>query len=184
MSDPLTASALSAALERVHHENATYWSSFATPDFFAPIGLAWSPADNVRHLTKSVRAVTRGLTMPRLVLRVLFGRAGRSSRPYDALVANYRAVLGNGGTAGSFAPNAQVAVLFTDTERSRIMRAHAASIDAMRVAIERWDEDALDRVRLPHPLLGKLTVREMLYFTVYHNQHHVEVVKRRFSERR
>jgi hypothetical protein len=25
---------------------------------------------------------------------------------------------------------------------------------------------------LPHPLLGKLTIREMLYFTVYHGEHH------------
>jgi hypothetical protein len=25
---------------------------------------------------------------------------------------------------------------------------------------------------LPHPLLGKLTLREMLYFTAYHADHH------------
>ena len=184
MPDPLTASDLSSDLERVLHESATYWSSFATPDFFAPIGSAWSPADNVRHLTKSMRAVTRGLTMPRFLLRLLFGRAGTRSRSYDALVKDYRVVLENGGTAGSFAPNAQDSASFTEAERSRIMQVHATAIDTMRLAIARWDENALDRVRLPHPLLGKLTVREMLYFAVYHNQHHVEVVKRRLSEHR
>jgi hypothetical protein len=32
---------------------------------------------------------------------------------------------------------------------------------------------------MPHPLLGKLTVREMLLFTLYHNLHHVQNVARR-----
>jgi hypothetical protein len=36
-----------------------------------------------------------------------------------------------------------------------------------------WSEDDLDNHRLPHPLLGKLTVREMLFFTLYHIQHHM-----------
>ena len=40
-------------------------------------------------------------------------------------------------------------------------------------AITRWGERALDRFRLPHPALGQLTVREMLFFTLYHNLHHV-----------
>jgi hypothetical protein len=39
-------------------------------------------------------------------------------------------------------------------------------------SIGRWREEDLDYYRLPHPLLGKLTVREMLFFTVYHNYHH------------
>jgi hypothetical protein len=37
---------------------------------------------------------------------------------------------------------------------------------------------------LPHPLLGKLTVREMLFFTLYHQRHHVAVVERRIAELR
>jgi hypothetical protein len=39
----------------------------------------------------------------------------------------------------------------------------------------------LDRLRLPHPGLGLLTVREMLLFTLYHNTHHVLGVERRRS---
>ena len=31
-------------------------------------------------------------------------------------------------------------------------------------AIAGWKESALDRARLPHPLLGPITVREMLEF--------------------
>ena len=42
-----------------------------------------------------------------------------------------------------------------------------------------WSEGDLDRVRLPHPLLGTLTVREMLLFALYHGLHHVNSVARR-----
>ena len=39
-------------------------------------------------------------------------------------------------------------------------------------AVEKWDETELDQYMLPHPILGKLTVREMLFFTIYHNLRH------------
>jgi len=42
-----------------------------------------------------------------------------------------------------------------------------------------WSELQMDRIRLPHPVLGKLSVREMLFFTLYHNQHHLDAAKRR-----
>jgi len=35
-----------------------------------------------------------------------------------------------------------------------------------------YSEQDLDELILPHPLLGKLTLREMMYFTMYHVLHH------------
>jgi len=49
----------------------------------------------------------------------------------------------------------------------------------LSAAVRRWDEAALDRYQLPHPILGKLTVREMLYFTLYHLGHHAQIVAAR-----
>ncbi len=46
-----------------------------------------------------------------------------------------------------------------------------ASAELVSVA-EKWTEDDLDRFLLPHPLIGKLTIREMLFFTIYHNLRH------------
>ena len=42
----------------------------------------------------------------------------------------------------------------------------------MVAAAEKWDEKELDEYYLPHPILGKLTVREILFFTIYHNLRH------------
>jgi len=51
--------------------------------------------------------------------------------------------------------------------------------DGIAAALDGWSERALDRLRLPHPALGKLTVREIVLFTLYHNIHHATNVARR-----
>ena len=51
-------------LDDVQNESAAYWGAFDPPAFFAKLGEAWSPAENVRHLVKSIRPVTKALGMP------------------------------------------------------------------------------------------------------------------------
>ena len=36
----------------------------------------------------------------------------------------------------------------------------------------------LDTYILPHPVIGKLSIREMLYFTHLHTVHHCEIIKK------
>jgi hypothetical protein len=169
---------LIAAVDRVHNENAEYWSSFETAAFFTKLGEAWSPAENVRHLVKSIRPVVKALSTPRFVLRLMFGKSRRSSVTYDELVTRYLGLLEAGGRAGRFAPSDRTEA---DLEawRSAIMEQLAALNANLRAAIARWPDAELDRYQIPHPLLGKLTVREMLCFTIYHQRHHADVVRRR-----
>jgi DinB family protein len=63
--------------------------------------------------------------------------------------------------------------------QEKILRRLAATVRAVQSAVQRWPEPALDRYQLPNPLLGRLTVGEMLAFSVYHHGHHL----RRIAER-
>lgn len=166
-----------SALDRIQSESAAYWSAFSEAEFFAKIGTAWSPAENVRHLAKSIRPVAKALRMPRLELRLMFGAPKRESVSYDALRERYLAKLAAGGEAGRFAPSST-----TVLDREAVLKLQADANRELRAAIARWPEAALDRRQMPHPLLGKLTVREMLFFTLYHQQHHMAVVSRRRAE--
>ena len=170
-----------AALVALHTESVRYWLTFDTPTFLAPIGDAWSPADNVRHLTKSMRAVTRGLGLPRAFLLVAFFARQRPSRSYEAMRDTYRARLAQGASAGKFAPGAPPRLNDPEAARAQIMAYHAVAVSALCESIARWPDSLLHRRHLPHPLLGKLTVREMLFFTLYHSQHHVDTVRRRMA---
>ena len=93
-------------------------------------------------------------------------------------------MLAAGGRAGRFAPAPLAAADLTAAERARIMERHAAAVKALGDALVRWKEPSLDRLCLPHPLLGPLTLREMGEFMVYHDLHHVQVAERRRLEMR
>jgi hypothetical protein len=173
---PAASRALAAEARRIHAESVRYWGAYPLEAFFRrPAPDVWAPADQVRHLTRAIRAVNQGLALPRFALLVLFGWSPRPSRHFDRLMADYKAALAGGGRAGRFAPPAVAATEQTEAGRQRIMANHAAEIDAFARTLARWSDRALDRYRLPHPLLGKLTVREMAQFTLLHNVHHVRV---------
>ena len=174
-----TGSEIREALAALHAESVRYWQEFDSASFLAPIGDAWSPAGNVRHLTKAMRAVTKGLQLPRIFLLLAFFAPRRPSRSFDGMRDVYRARLAEGASAGPFAPGPRVTTTDPGSERAQIMTDHAVAVEALSRAIAAWPEPLLDRRHLPHPLLGKLTVREMLFFTLYHNQHHVDTVRRR-----
>lgn len=166
-----------SGLDDIQRRSAAYWGSFDDGVFFAKIGEAWSPADNVRHLAKSIRPVAKALRTPRLVLWFMFGKPRRASMTYDGLREHYLAKLAAGGDAGRFAPSQRVL-----TDRAAVLASHEQANRDLRLAIARWSDAALDRHQLPHPLMGKLTLREMLFFTLYHQLHHIDVVKRRRNE--
>ncbi len=180
--EPRTRDEILAQLARLHQASAGYWASFSTVELLAPIGIAWSPADNVRHLTKSIRAVVQGLRVPRLVLGLRFGWARRPSRSYAEVRESYHARLARGADAGRFTPRPAAVPEDAEAYRAEIMAHHDQATGALATELARWPEKSLDRYYMPHPLLGKLTVREMLFFTLYHNLHHVLVVERRLAE--
>jgi hypothetical protein len=167
---------IAAALEDQERQSLAYWNAFDETTFFARIGASWSPAETVRHLGKATRAVAKALRMPRIALRFMFGKARRPSMTYDELVSHYRVLLAEGGQAGRFAPSARA------SSREAIMSSFIEANRDLRKEIARWPEKKLDALLLPHPLLGKLTVREMLLFTLYHQRHHIDVVRRHLAE--
>jgi len=46
------------------------------------------------------------------------------------------------------------------------------AVNRLCARVRKYNEQQLDSYILPHPLIGKLTLREMLYFTLYHAEHH------------
>ena len=122
-----------------------------------------------------MRAITRGLKQSRWKLWLAFGKSKRPSRTYDEVRADYLSRLpAINARANPFAPSVRDDSEDPEAWRAQVIRYYNVAMDEMIGAIERWNEKDLDRYRLPHPLLGKITVREMLLFNLYHNQHHLK----------
>lgn len=156
-------------------------ATFDTPSFFAPQhedGTArWTPAQQIRHLTRATYPLARAFGLPRSALLLRFGIALRRRGSYARLVRRYEKLLESRPQAGRFAPDADVNA--DDARRMEIMTRFRDSVSKLCAAADAWPERALDRYRLPHPLLGKLTAREMLWFTIFHTAHHGGQMERR-----
>ncbi|HTS87217.1 MAG TPA: DinB family protein [Gemmatimonadales bacterium] len=176
---PLSGPDHSRALGALLGAGTGYLARFDDTRFFAPQGTAWSPAIHVRHLRKTTQPFTLALGLPRWPLALCFGRGSGVSRSYEAIRETYRATLAGGLQAGLFTPRPEATPVVPALRRQEIMAGWAAATVAVQHALTRWSEAALDRYRLPHPVLGSLTVQEMASFTVYHTSHHL----RRIAER-
>lgn len=159
-----------------------YWRVMYPDDaaFFRRIAPeVWAPVDQVRHLTKSCRAIAKGFEMPRALLALRFGVPLRRSRDYRTLVDVYEQRLRRGVRQNPFAPRLLEPHEKTPEGRTRVMREHAETIERLCRALERYAEWSLDRLRARHPALGMITMRELAMFALLHNVHHVQVAEQR-----
>ncbi len=149
-----------------------WFTEIPAGEFFHREGEVWSASDNVDHLIRSHKPIALALKLPRLTLRTMFGAANQPSRSYEAICGVYKDTLAAGGVAsGKYLPNQQTPEQPEVAKMELLNQFSKASADVVSVA-EKWNEDDLDGYLLPHPLIGKLTIREMLYFTIYHNLRH------------
>ena len=140
---------------------------------FTPEG-KWTAAQQLDHIVKSASPVNMAMGLPKFILKWKFGLTNRPSKTYEELVEKYNRKLQEGGRAsGRFVP----AAVGADAKASLIATLNK-QVNQLARRTENHTEEALDKYILPHPLLGKLTLREMLYFTAYHVQHHGALVEK------
>jgi len=135
----------------------------------------WSAGQNLDHLIRSIRPLQLAYSLPKVILRTAFGKANRPSRTYEEVVLKYKNKLTEGGRAsGPFIPP-----VVDFEKKEKLLRKYEEHKQKLISKIEKYKEEDLDKYILPHPLLGKITMREMIFFTIHHNVHHQEIIKSR-----
>lgn len=130
----------------------------------------WSVAQNIQHLILSVKPLNFAFTLPNFAL-LFFGKLNRDPRNYEEMVGKYHQKLVEGAVSTEqFTPKDE------DSNKEEIMKQFRTVNDTFLKKIDEFSEQDLDKYLLPHPLLGKLTLREMLYFTIYHTLHHHKAI--------
>ncbi|MCI0549579.1 MAG: DinB family protein [Anaerolineae bacterium] len=162
------------ALKDTNQRVIKWFTEIPAGDFFTRNGDVWSASDNVGHLIKSHKPIAKALKLPKFTLQAMFGKPEKPSITYDELCQIYRNELAKGAQAlGRFIPNQENPAAEGAEEKKLELLDQFSKASAELVSIaEKWNENELDGYLLPHPLIGKLTIREMLYFTIYHNLRH------------
>lgn len=166
-------------LKEVTDEFTACCTAIEAEDFFRQPLEKWSIAQNIKHLIISARMTRLVYQLPKLMIRLYTGRPNRASRSYDELVNKYKLKLQQGGKAGGrFVPEK----INTATDAGKWIRDFQTSMQKLMLAIAKWNDADLDRYLAPHPLLGKITQRELGYFTIYHTLHHLAIIRERLND--
>jgi uncharacterized damage-inducible protein DinB len=169
----VTKDELFAALKDSNQLAANWFLELPAGDFFTRTREVWSPSDNLDHLIKAVRPITKALKLPKITLQAMFGRPEKASLSYEELCQQYRDEITKGGQAsGRYLPEQKSPVSDIEDQRKILLEQWSNASGELVSVAEKWQEQELDKYQIPHPLLGKLTIREMLYFTIYHNLRH------------
>jgi hypothetical protein len=113
------------------------------------------------------------------MLKMIFGTTNRPSRTYDEVFTKYHQKLEAGGRATSrFIPKE---VLFY--AKKKLILTLEKQIKKLGKQVNAFSENNLDYLIAPHPLLGKLTLRELLYFTIFHVEHHQLLIEKYLKEK-
>lgn len=129
----------------------------------------WNAAEQLEHVYLCLRPIVLAFRLPKFIPKMLFGKANRDSKSYEALVQAYQNKLQQGGKAPAVYIPKTPATLRTTQKRIEQVR---GLVNKLIHQIDKCSASELDQIILPHPLLGKVTLREMGYFAAYHVAHH------------
>jgi hypothetical protein len=165
---------LSAAVDEVNK----YVMGLSQKDFLFAPPEKWNAGQQLDHLIRSIKPLNLAYALPTLVLKMRFGLTNRPSKTFPALVEKYELKLAEGGRAsGQFIPEA-----IPYEAKEKLCEAYAKQKEKLNTKVNRFEEETLDKYILPHPLLGKLTLREMLFFTIHHSYHHLNLMRKYQTE--
>ncbi|HFA51702.1 MAG TPA: DinB family protein [Bacteroidetes bacterium] len=169
---------ITQALESKYELLINWFRSHADDKFeIAEAPGKWSAGQHADHLIKSTQPLRKALAMPKFVLKNMFGKNNRDERTYDIVVEKYKKKLAEGGKAsGQYIPKK-----IENTQKEKLLQQLEKELKELIKIINKWEEGKMSIYLLPHPLLGKMTVREMLLFTVYHTEHHYNILRERFD---
>lgn len=161
------------ALQYSFQEISTFLESVPEEIFHQRHNDKWSIAENLDHLILSNKPIASVLKKNKLFFTP-FGFSFKGSTSLENLKDNYHLKLKTIGPP----PNSSFKPKGTEANSKKELLDNWKTI-APKYAprLEKWSEKNLDRFRIPHPLLGKLTFREMLFFTIFHNEHHLDTMK-------
>jgi hypothetical protein len=140
--------------------------------FFLRKDNKWSAAENAKHLILSVNPLNMAFSLPNFAL-LFFGKLNRPVRSYDEIVEKYHQKLAEGAVATpKFIPEG----ISINSNQADLIEEFNEVNDKFLQKVDSFEEEDLDKYLIPHPVLGKLTIREMLYFTICHTLHHYKAI--------
>ncbi len=161
-------------------ESVEDWCHAQSPDYFNEeiVSGKWPISHHIYHLVKSNNGASYAMNLNKLILRYKFGKNNRVERSYSELRDKYL------NTLQELSPVSPVQGYSAQPGREfdfdTLMSRYKESMVRCEKSLIKWNEKSMSKYVVPHPAIGKLTMRELIYFTHYHNLHHLQNLKENY----
>lgn len=159
---------IATTLQSSYGDFSTFIQGLADAHYEAADSGKWSARQQLEHLIVCVKPLEKVFGLgPKAWAQNFAGGAGES-REFDTMESVYKEKLKAGGKAPEkFEPGAEA-----HASRAELLATLDQTIANLSDSVAKMDESDLDKYQLPHPLLGQITFREMLYNAIQHVGHH------------
>lgn len=151
-----------------------YLNDLKETDFNYRFEDKWTAGQQLDHIILCVNPLILVFSMDKSMIEQNFGTSNKRHRNYDTLQSDYLVRIKKGGKA----PGQYLPVKISFTQKDILCEKLLNMITVLCSKINDFKEEDLDALCIPHPLLGLLTMREMLYNVIYHVEHHQRQAKR------
>ena len=133
----------------------------------------WTTGQVTLHLLQAIKPLNTALSLPIFILRNRFGTANRGVRDYETVIKRYQERLKNAPQGATFGPSRNMKIPSLRDKKYLLNRLQVES-KKLQYKTRKMSDKNLDTLILPHPLMGKMIVREILMWTPYHVEHHTK----------
>jgi hypothetical protein len=154
-----------------------YINNLSVEEFVFACQQKWSAGQQLEHIVLCVKPLVQVLSMDKLSIKQNFGLPNGPGRTYEMLLKDYKVKLKEGGKA----PDRYVPGTILLDQREILSKALTKMIKDLCSKMENFTEQDLDTLSIPHPLLGNLAMREMLYNAIYHVEHHHQLTRQNLA---
>ncbi len=161
------------------HQDLFYWLENEPEEKWmnAPEG-KWTVGQHAKHLLNSIQLLNHAMSFPAFVLKYKYGSTNRELRSYDVVAKRYEEKLAaNLERAKQFNSKLKVPPI---TKKEEILTALKIQNKKLQHKTLKWKDRNLDLLILPHPLMGKMPVRELIMWTAHHTEHHLNSLKNNY----
>jgi len=138
----------------------------------------WTTGQQALHLLQSIKPLNDALSMPKFLLKFKFGKANREVRDFETVVSRYNERLKDAqGKTYKGSRNMKVP---KESDKDYILNRLQIENKKLQAKTLRWKDKDLDTYILPHPLMGKMPVREIIMWTAHHVNHHTQTLKEKY----
>jgi len=138
----------------------------------------WTTGQHALHILQSLKPVNAALSLPKFILKYKFGTSNREVRDYETVIKRYQdRLIDAKGKTFKGSQNMKAPKI---ADKKYILNRLTVENKKLQFKTKKWKDSDLDNLILPHPLMGKMPVREILMWTSYHFEHHTNTLQNNY----